>query len=435
MAEPTLDPNAVAEWCRTLQLDQSHCLGLSISTTILTHRQIYQIMDETLSDSRCFIRGLKQDQSGNTMRVLLELDCPVANVVMPSNLEVGNEKYKVEIVVPAEEQPIQLASQPSTQTTTTATIGPEFLNALGELVEKCAKSGHSTARYKRLPMFSGTQPLPSDEESFEAWMEQALQGLDEWEVSEALKRQRIAESLKEVAADTIRNLKLSKKDCTAHDYLEALQDVFGRTEGVSELLYQFEHTYQEKGEKLSLYIQRLDKILHQMRLKRGMDADSVDSVRVRQLLRGALPLDPVMLKLRSQGDCGTLRYNQLVKLVREEEAMLEEKGVSVKVPGTFSTKVQTVQACCAGEELAQLREQVSKLTELVTLVAGTQLQPDERAETVPSGTASQKERKRKDAIICYQCGGRGHVRRQCPSLETSKEVQTRKPPGNFRGPQ
>lgn len=44
-------------------------------------------------------------------------------------------------------------------------------------------------------------------------------------------------------------------------------------------MYQFEHTYQNEGEKLSDYMRRLDKIMHQVLLKKGLDPRSVDEVR------------------------------------------------------------------------------------------------------------------------------------------------------------
>uniref|UniRef100_A0A8C5QY75 CCHC-type domain-containing protein n=1 Tax=Leptobrachium leishanense TaxID=445787 RepID=A0A8C5QY75_9ANUR len=154
-----------------------------------------------------------------------------------------------------------------------------------------------------------------------------MQALDEWDVSESQKKQRITESLKGPASEAVRNLKLSKQDCTALDYLNVLQEVFGRTEKAAELVYQYEHTYQRKGEKMTEYMRRLDKILHQILLKKGAEPAEIDKIRIQQILRGAQPLDTVMLQLRTREGNREFKYLELIRAVREEEALLLEKSL------------------------------------------------------------------------------------------------------------
>uniref|UniRef100_A0A8C5PRZ8 Paraneoplastic antigen Ma-like C-terminal domain-containing protein n=1 Tax=Leptobrachium leishanense TaxID=445787 RepID=A0A8C5PRZ8_9ANUR len=208
-------------------------------------------------------------------------------------------------------------------------IGPEFIVAIEDLLAKCQRTSppHTNFGYRRLRNISGNAPTPAGEETFEEWVEQAMQALDEWDVPEAQKKQRITESLKGSASEAVRNLKLSKKDCTALDYLNILQDVFGRTEKAAELMYQYEHTYQRKGEKMTEYMRRLDKILHQILRKKGAEPATVDKIRTQQILRGAQPLDPVMLQLKTREGNRELKYLELIRAVREEEALLEEKSL------------------------------------------------------------------------------------------------------------
>eukprot|EP00079_Xenopus_tropicalis_P033493 XP_017947264.1 PREDICTED: uncharacterized protein LOC108645831 [Xenopus tropicalis] len=75
-------------------------------------------------------------------------------------------------------------------------IGPEVLNALGSLVEKCLKPTQPFTGfgYRKLRFFSGKQPTPQGEEDFESWMDQASQAVEEWDIPETQKKQRIAES-------------------------------------------------------------------------------------------------------------------------------------------------------------------------------------------------------------------------------------------------
>uniref|UniRef100_A0A8C5MZX8 CCHC-type domain-containing protein n=1 Tax=Leptobrachium leishanense TaxID=445787 RepID=A0A8C5MZX8_9ANUR len=187
-----------------------------------------------------------------------------------------------------------------------AMIGPEFIVAIGDLLAKCQRTSppHTNFGYRRLRNFTGNVPTPAGEETFEEWVEQAMQALHEWDVPEAQKKQRITESLKGPASE----------------------EVFGRTEKAAELVYQYEHTYQRKGERMTEYMRRLDKILHQILLKKGAEPAEVDKIRIKQILRGAQPLDPVMLQLRSREGNQELKYLELIRAVREEEALLEEKS-------------------------------------------------------------------------------------------------------------
>uniref|UniRef100_A0A8C5MCE9 Paraneoplastic antigen Ma-like C-terminal domain-containing protein n=1 Tax=Leptobrachium leishanense TaxID=445787 RepID=A0A8C5MCE9_9ANUR len=86
----------------------------------------------------------------------------------------------------------------------------------------------------------------------------------------------------------------------------------------------YEHTYQRKGEKMTEYMRRLDKILHH--LKKGAEPAEIDKIRMQQILRGAQPLDPVMVQLRIREGNRELKYLELIRAVREEEALLEEKS-------------------------------------------------------------------------------------------------------------
>uniref|UniRef100_A0A803J9Y4 Paraneoplastic antigen Ma-like C-terminal domain-containing protein n=1 Tax=Xenopus tropicalis TaxID=8364 RepID=A0A803J9Y4_XENTR len=240
---------------------------------------------------RGFVLDSIMDTAEHKTLALLEWRNPLVRERIPQSVS-GPGENVVHVIFPercttspTEEIPGDTASPSTTEVEVSLpsnAIGPEVLNALGSLVEKCLKPTQPFTGfgYRKLRFFSGKQPTPQGEEDFESWMDQASQAVEEWDIPETQKKQRIAESLKGLAADTIRNLKMSKFDCTAKDYLEVLHDVFGRTEKASDLLYQFEHTYQEVGEKLSDYINRLDKILHQIILKKGVDPKVADQVRI-----------------------------------------------------------------------------------------------------------------------------------------------------------
>lgn len=81
-------------------------------------------------------------------------------------------------------------------------------------------------------------------------------------------------------------------------------------------MYQLEHSYQNEGDKLSDYMRSLDKIMHQILLKKSLDPQKVDEVCAQQVLRGAQLLDPITILLRTQQDDGILKYPDLILVVR-----------------------------------------------------------------------------------------------------------------------
>lgn len=54
------------------------------------------------------------------------------------------------------------------------------------------------------------------------------------------------------------------------DYFEALCAVYGRVEKIPDLMYKFEHTDQCRGERLSAYVVRVDRILHPIIIKKEL---------------------------------------------------------------------------------------------------------------------------------------------------------------------
>lgn len=128
-------------------------------------------------------------------------------------------------------------------------------------------SGNANQGYRRLRFFSGQLSIPALEEEPETWLIQAVEG---WSISETVKRQRLSESLLGLAAEVIQKLRMGKKFCVAMDYIDALHAVFGRVETIADLSYKFNHAHQKRGERLSEYISPVDRMLHQIILKKGI---------------------------------------------------------------------------------------------------------------------------------------------------------------------
>uniref|UniRef100_A0A8C5PWD4 Paraneoplastic antigen Ma-like C-terminal domain-containing protein n=1 Tax=Leptobrachium leishanense TaxID=445787 RepID=A0A8C5PWD4_9ANUR len=319
-----MDPDTVAEWCGEHSSQSECCIVMDIPADTWAEDQIRQAVATLAPDHRGLILDIEKNPDTSHMYVLLEWRKGVPPCFQGTSVKLA-EEVEVQLIKPSTPRGESASvSVPSPL----AMIGPEFIVAIGDLLAKCQKTSppHTNFGYRRLRNFTGNVPTPAGEETFEEWVEQAMQALDEWDVPEAQKKQRITESLKGPASEAVRNLKLSRKDCTALDYLNVLEEVFGRTEKAAELVYQYEHTYQRRGERMTEYMRRLDKILHQILLKKGAEPAEVDKIRIKQILRGSQPLDPVMMQLRSRAGNQELKYLELIRVVREEEALLEEKS-------------------------------------------------------------------------------------------------------------
>ncbi|XP_068111746.1 paraneoplastic antigen Ma1 homolog [Hyperolius riggenbachi] len=239
-----MESRAAGRWCENHQAAVGHCLVLELPGSDWTDAQIREVAEKLPISGRGFLLDSTTDSSGPTQFALLEWKTHVPHDKMPTTLTTpGGQLVQVTIPKGAAEVMGPLSEPANDQGKNS--IGPEVLKALGNLLTKCKSPDNLQASwgYRKLRLFSGKVPTPPGEEDFEAWMDQATQVLEEWDVPEMSKKQRIIESLRGPAADTVRNLKMSQSDCTAQDYLDALYSVFGRMEKPTDLLYQFEHTY------------------------------------------------------------------------------------------------------------------------------------------------------------------------------------------------
>ncbi|XP_040207581.1 paraneoplastic antigen Ma2 homolog [Rana temporaria] len=328
-----MDPVAITKWCKEENASPDACLVVEIKGKVWNEKELASVL-KTLSPGRKpWVIDVKTNPQVPHTYALCEWKKGI-----PDQFKGLSVKAAVQTVLFLIRPDLSRGGTTSTsQATPSSSVGskslslaslnPELCAVLGEIIGKCKNdpAHYVMAGYRKLRVFSGRQPVPSAEDGFEEWLDCATQALEEWEVPKAQKKQRVTESLKGPALEIKRNLKLSKKNYTAQDYLSALQDVYGRTEKATELLYQLEHCYQKEREKMSEFIRRLDRIIYQILLKKVMDLKKVDEVLTEQVIRSAQPLDPIALVLRTLPAGSVLEYPDLIWLVREEEIMLDNK--------------------------------------------------------------------------------------------------------------
>lgn len=72
----------------------------------------------------------------------------------------------------------------------------------------------------------------------------------------------------------------------------------------AELTYFFEHIYQ--GEMLSVFVTHLDKMIHEVIMKGGMEAEATSKALLTQVLKEVQTLDLILLKYRKRDQNGPL---------------------------------------------------------------------------------------------------------------------------------
>uniref|UniRef100_A0A8C4XVS7 Peptidase A2 domain-containing protein n=1 Tax=Gopherus evgoodei TaxID=1825980 RepID=A0A8C4XVS7_9SAUR len=179
---------------------------------------------------------LGADQSPPSVPVSLELDSLAQKL---QALMVDEKRTREELI-------LALGGAPTPAAPSLVRWAKELRNALKDAL----KPVYESAPYKWLRSFSGVSPVPSGEDDYETWRDFTVPLVQEWEYSDAEKRKRVLETLKD-----------SQPTATVQDYLTALESVYGTTDSGEDLYYHF--CYQEPHERMSDFIRRLEDLLQQ----------------------------------------------------------------------------------------------------------------------------------------------------------------------------
>ncbi|XP_039632266.1 paraneoplastic antigen Ma1-like [Polypterus senegalus] len=325
------------------------------------------------------------------------------------------------------------------------TLNTELVSAINSLVQKCQTASPVEAQnYRKLRTFSGLTPTPNGEEDYEVWAEHTTHILEEWQCSDNVKKQRLVECLRGPAADIVRFVKVENPSATSCDYLKALDTAFGPTENASDLMVKFRNTFQEKGEKLSVYIIKLDKLLHSVLRKGGLKSSELNRLRIEQIIRGALPDDMVALRLRmTHKFCEPPPFTELLKEVREEENMIHNRSTvqaTVTVSSVASDKTDS--ADCEVEllkkEIRGLRSEMARLLS-AAVAPVTSDTPKMHSLAVTTGRSALSKAGGGENIFCYKCGENGHFKQDCANEKNLRKVnrliKMRRVMGNYPGAQ
>ncbi|XP_037553330.1 paraneoplastic antigen Ma1 homolog, partial [Nematolebias whitei] len=270
------------------------------------------------------LRDWCQGESLDETRAVLAL--------VPTGVEVAQIEETLQTVkvlgrvrVRVAQSPPTEGEQPQAVKTLLDAAGPtssveSIIRAVGDVLAKVERPGKEYSGYHRLRMFSGSLPTPPGEETLEQWLEQARWMVDESDCSDKEKRRRIIECLRGPALAVVKAVRTAEPDLTPSKCLDAIESAFGTAESGEDLYFKFRLLQQEKDERLSDFLRRVEQSLTLIARKGGMPASRVDAARVEQLLRGAVYSDLmlVQLKLRERRQ-NPPKFLELLTEVRAEE--------------------------------------------------------------------------------------------------------------------
>ena len=451
-----MDAAEIEAWCKRKQIGRENAVVLSDVATDVTDDTLFKALSlvKVLGKTEIVDRCL--DTASKTHFVLIQTSTDLTKHTLPDRVGlpggagpwpahvlpalVEGEDFEAKLLTFLKHEGKSMTDVKGLLNPSPLDMNTALINAISSLVDKCNTVPADTQSYRKLRTFSGVKPTPSGEEEYDAWAEQTMHLLEEWQCSDNVKKQRIVESLKGLAADIVRFLRAQNPSATSYDYMQALETAFGTTESPADLLVKFRHTFQCEGEKMSAFLLRLDKLLHCVFRKGGVELSEMNQLRIEQIVRGALPQDMIALRIRMTHKLrDPPTFNELLKEVREEEDMLQTRNdvKSTVISNTVTPVSKPASEMKVNPEIEQLRKEISVMkAEMISFKAATvATQPNTQSPQpeIPitaryrSNETSQRvgnddERSR---VFCYRCGEDGHYKRDCKGDENLKKVNKR----------
>uniref|UniRef100_A0A8C5PNH0 CCHC-type domain-containing protein n=1 Tax=Leptobrachium leishanense TaxID=445787 RepID=A0A8C5PNH0_9ANUR len=420
-----MDPDTAAEWCGEHSSQLACCIVMDIPADTWAEDQIRQAVATLVPDHRGLILDIKKNPGTSHTHVLLEWRKGIPACFQGASVKLTGE-VEVQLIQPS--TPRGDHENVPDVTPTTGFPPATFFTTMGKLVETLAKNSTASPNYgyRKLRFYSGKVPVPTGEEDFETWIDQAVQAVEEWEVADTVKRQRLIESLRGPASEVIRNLKRDKPGCTAAEYLEALQEISGEWRIVPSLFTSSLTPIKRKEKNCPHMSGGWIKSSIRSFLKEAWSR-VVQAKRCWIKFSKVHPLDPIMLKFQTRYQNTRLTYSKLIKAIREEEALIQAKKVANASHTVFTAEVGTLSVADAANiqtEVLALKTQMLQMMELMM----SRLAEDPRTEGVAVASNRGSPRELQEGNMptlprkkCFGCGEIGHFRAQCPQGRVEKK--------------
>lgn len=312
------------------------------------------------------------------------------------------------------------------------------------VVEHIVKS-EDTTQHQRLKQFSGRLPRPNHEVDYDIWRTGVDLLMRDPSVSDFQRSRKIIDSLLPPAADIIKHL---KPDTPPVFFLETLDSAFATVQDGDELFAKFMDTFQNAGEKPSMYLQRLQVSLISAVKRGGAAEPDIPRHLLNQFCRGCWDNNLISELNLKQKKTQPPTFAELLLLLRTEEDREAAKALRMKQHlGATRQKVSShaqlvrkpeekeaiAQLTSITQQLAQQLADVQKqLTLLTANQSATHLTRSKPETYTKQPRRVDKPQAKRDSQAkpgyCFRCGEDGHIRPQCdnqpnPSLVAKKKKQ------------
>ncbi|XP_063812914.1 modulator of apoptosis 1-like [Pseudophryne corroboree] len=378
----------ILEWCEKKGVPPLHCLALAGDLNDAKSAEIESAVGKLFGVKEPRVIDVKEGELGTVSAVLIATKEPLERGMMPSMipaLDIGGERWNILWPKGKEERGIR-ASGESASNHKTSSNGKDdqstrkdsqnsqsktdqgqndtILTVMKSVVDEFGRI-HYEGGYRRLRSFSGILPVPAGEDNYEEWRETVHQLSEEWHCADAVKKQRLVESLRGPAREVINATRRDDPTASFRDYLAALDLEFETIENVDDMKYRLRHTYQNVGEKLTSYIYRIDRLIHRIVDRGGMTIEEVNEKRLQQLIEGALTTDPIAQRLRyTTSSRQPPSFMKLMREVKQEESLVEARDKSIKEVKVAASIIEEVTSPIENltKMVEGLRGEVGKLT-------------------------------------------------------------------------
>ncbi|OCT59717.1 hypothetical protein XELAEV_18000582mg [Xenopus laevis] len=375
-------PQNVRQWCTKLGLNPRKVAAVGPMVPRVTEEFIYQVLDGEQTFYHPRVAASRRDSAGVLLNILIESPREIDHELTTQG-EALTTQYAVKahervplnktlFDSPAEKSQIKrcpscesMVSKGSRHSSGGRLDTPEIVSALGQLTDQKTQLAWN-GNFKRLKVFSGTDPVPTGEESFESWRDSTVLSVRDWTGPETTMRRKILESLRSPAVDVVKSYVVGHPDATSGDLIEVLEVTFGPVEKQGLILL----------------------------VSRGAITDGeMDSLKIRLLKRGTLNSDPVAMTIRAHNqDKLPPGYVALMERVRREET---DAYVRVKRSSTSGHTEKSPADAKLLEENKKLRKELEELKAQLSERA----KPPAEAKKVPK---------------CYRCGKLCHIQPNFP---------------------
>lgn len=301
------------------------------------------------------------------------------------------------------------------------------------VVEHVVRSGDGSSH--RLRTFSGKVPRPTHEMDYDTWQSGVESILKDPSISDLQRTRLIRDSLLPPAANIVKHLSL---DIAPEIYLQQLDSAYGAVQDGDELYAKFLDTYQNAGEKPSIYLQRLQAALQNAVKRGGIPVRDVDKSLLTQFCRGCWDNNLIVELQLKQKKSNPPSFAEFLLLLRTEEE--QDAAKAVRMQQHLGAPKQKVSS---HTQLVQPEEETSLCTALTTLTKQLSHQMAAIQKQLAMLTASQTQNTHSAAKtfnnpesgipnpasakpgFCFRCGENGHIKPQCenapnPSLVSAK---------------